>query len=119
MSRVPGKPPAFWGDLSRTLSWPNVGCHPLPVPKPLWEGEGEPEGQGGSVTSRKGTGRTDRPGFQIPALSLTSRVASGARYSGSPSLLPDAENKGAATNSTGCHEDQMTHAGKVPKMTSG
>ena len=79
----------------------------------------ELEGQGGSVTSRKGTGSADRPGFQIPALSLTSRVASGARYSGSLSLLPDAENKGADTHSTGCHEDQMTHAGKVPKMTSG
>ena len=71
------------------------------------------------MTSRKGTGSADRPGFQIPALSLTSRVASGARYSGSLSLLPDAENKGADTHSTGCHEDQMTHAGKVPKMTSG
>ena len=71
------------------------------------------------MTSRKGTGSIDRPGFQIPALSLTSRVASGARYSGSLSLLPDAENKGADTHSTGCHEDQMTHAGKVPKMTSG
>ena len=71
------------------------------------------------MTSRKGTGSADRPGFQIPALSLTSRVASGARYSGSLSLLPDAENKGADTHSTDCHEDQMTHAGKVPKMTSG
>ena len=71
------------------------------------------------MTSGKGTGCTDRPGFHIPALSLTRRVASGTHYSGSLSLLPDAENKGADTHSTGCREDQMTHAGKVPKMTSG
>lgn len=119
MSRAPGKPPATLGGLSRTLSWPTAGCHPLPVPEPLWEGGSGPEGQGGSVTSRKGTGCTDRPGFQIPALSLTRHMASGAHYSGSLSLLPDAENKGADTHSTGCREDQMTHAGKVPKMTSG
>lgn len=71
------------------------------------------------MTSRKGTGCTDRPGFHIPALSLPRHVASGTHYSGSLSLLPDAENKGADTHSTGCREDQMTHAGKVPKMTSG
>ena len=46
VSRVPGKPPAFLGGLGRTLSWPNVGCHPLPVPKPLWEGEGGTRGPG-------------------------------------------------------------------------
>ena len=68
------------------------------------------------MTSRKGTACT---GFQIPALSLTRHMASGAHYSGSLSLLPDAENKGADTHSTGCRENQMTHAGKVPKMTSG
>ena len=89
------------------------------MPEPLWEGAGGLEGQGGSMTSGKGTGCTDRPGFHIPALSLTRRVASGTHYSGSLSLLPDAENKGADAHSTGCHEDQMTHAGKVPKMTSG
>ena len=52
-------------------------------------GEGGPEGQGGSVTSRKGTGFADKPGFQIPALSFTSSVAMRARYSGSLSLFPD------------------------------